>query len=311
MKVHAWMLLACLATGAAQGADLFLEDRKLRPIAQGDALVPTDTVGGYAFYPGEGKWKFTEGKADMVLGPTTFWMGNAAMSHKEGNNTIAYQYLSANLNRSNDSPGWHSGPCTVERVVKKVVRFGNTESCLTVDVNANQSGALFFWVTVTNTAAAGRYFQHRLAFVADFLGHRGTSTNDWSPASLQANPRRKEFIDKMTAWADKLQAASVKAFEAGQAGDFYKDVPSYLTLLPVPEDLRGGDFSFSFLGAVEDLKNREGFKAIAYSKTSPGVTRWANSVGQPTQGDADKQAVDVCERERVASRPPCALYRPK
>jgi hypothetical protein len=220
MKMHAWMLLVCLSAGAAQAADLFQEDRKLRPIAQGDALLPTDTAGGYAFYPGDGKWKFLDGKADMVLGPTTFWMGNLAMAHKEGNNTIATQYLSVNLNRSPDTPGWRGGPCTSERVVRKTTRFGNTESCMTVDMQANQTGAVFIWLTVTNTAAAGRYMQHRIALFADFFGHRGTSVQDWSPASLQAVPRRKAFVDQLAAWTEKLQVASVKAFDAGQAGDF-------------------------------------------------------------------------------------------
>ena len=311
MKMHAWLLTACLAAGAAQGADLFLEDRKLRPIAQGDALKPTDTIGGYAFYPGEGVWRFLDGKADMVLGPTTFWMGNLAMSHMEGNNTIATQYLSVNLNRSPDTPGWRGGPCTSERVVRKTTRFGNTESCMTVDVHANQTGVIFIWLTVTNTAAAGRYMQHRIALPADTFGHLGTNVQDWSPASLQVNARRKAFVDQLAAWTEKLQVASVKAFDIGQAGDFYKDVPSYQTLLPVPEDLRRGDFSMSFLGAVEDMRNREGFKAIAYSRIAPGITRWASSLNHATQADADKQAMDNCERERAASRPPCALYRPK
>lgn len=311
MKVHAWILLACLATGAAQGADLFLEDRKLRPVAQGDALLTSDTVGGYAIYPGEGKWKFQDGKADMVLGPTTFWMGNLAMVHKEGEQPVAWQYLSANLNRSHDTPGWRGGPCAAEHLVKKTVRYGNAESCLTIDASQNQSGALFFWVGVTNTAAAGRYLHHRLALVADLFGYRGTGSADWSQASLQVNPRRKEFIATLTAWGDKLQAASAKAFETGQPADAFKDMPSYMSLLFVPEELRGSDFSLSFISAVEDLKNKEGFKAIAYSKSSPGSTRWGNSWSKATQDDADKQAVATCERERAASRPPCVVYRPK
>lgn len=311
MKVHAWMLLVCMAAGAAQGADLFLENRKLRPIAQGDALLPTDTVGGYAFYPGEGAWRFMDANSDMELGPTTFWLGNVTMLHKEGNQNIAYQYLTANLSRSESIPGWSGGPCTEERLVKKAVRFGNTESCLTVGVGANQTGDIFFRLSVTNTASGGRYLQHRLSFVADYFGHRGTNEGDWTQLSLQANPRRKDVIERLTAWGEKLQSASAKAFAAGQSGDFYKDVPSYVSLMPVPDDLRGGDYSFNFLGAVEDLKNRDGFKAIAYSKTSPRATRWAASVGQATQSDADKQALENCERDRAPSRPPCALYRPK
>jgi hypothetical protein len=84
-----------------------------------------------------------------------------------------------------------------------------------------------------------------------------------------------------------------------------------MTLMTVPDDLRGGEFSLGFLGAVEDLKNKSGFKAIAYSKNGPGATRWANAWSQATQDDADKRALDSCERERAPSRPPCRLYTMK
>jgi hypothetical protein len=78
--------------------------------------------------------------------------------------------------------------------------------------------------------------------------------------------------------------------------------------MTVPDDLKGGDHSLSFIGAVEDLKNKDGFKAIAFSKGAPGETRWANTWDHPSQDDANKRALDVCERDRVPSRPPCQLY---
>lgn len=313
MKIFALAALALALSAAAQAADLF-DGNKLRPVKKGDSLAAGDTVGGYAIYPGDGKWVFEEGKSDVLIGPTAIWMGKVTLTHRQDKSLVAWQNFSANLNRSFDSPGWHGGPCTTERLVRKTIRSGSFESCLTIDPNMNNAGSrgtLYFGVGISNTASRGKYQQVYIALNAEVFGFRDTGPGDWTAAAIEGKPRRKEFIDRLTAWAETLQAAAGKAFDKNEAGDFYAGVPSYMTLLTVPDNLKGGDYSLSFIGAVEDMKDKGGFKAMAYSKTGPGETRWANAWDMASQDDANKLALDHCERDRAASRPPCQLYMAK
>lgn len=313
MKTIAISLLACALAGAAHGADLF-ESNKLLPIKQGDVVAPEATIGGYAIYPGDSGWKFEQGKSEFVIGPSSIWMGHLVLVHRQGSQLVAWQNISANLSRSLDTVGWRGGPCGAEHLVKKIGRSGSAETCLTIDPHLNAGGnrnVMYFGVGLTHGAARGRYQQIYLALNAEVFGFRDTSPGDWTAAGLESKPRRREFIDKLTAWAEKLQESAGKAFEKNEAGDFYKGMPSYLSLMTVPDDLKGGDYSLSFIGAVEDLKNKDGFKAIAFSQSGPGDTRWNNTWNQATQDDANKRAVEFCDRDRGPSRPPCRLYPPK
>ena len=66
-----------------------------------------------------------------------------------------------------------------------------------------------------------------------------------------------------------------------------------------------------FLSAVEDLKRRSGFKAIAYSKLSETRTAHGFKWNMPTQQAADKEAMEVCEKLRANVGPVCTLLDPK
>jgi hypothetical protein len=316
MKKLAIGLLVALLSGVGvvvHAADLF-DNNKLNPIAAGEPVAAGATIGGYAIYPGDGRWKFDSGKADFVVGPTPIWMGNVTMTHRQDSQLVAWQTITANLNRSLDTAGWRGGACTNEHVVKKSSSSGNNQACLTIDPHVNNSSSrntLYLGVGITHTSSKGRYQKVYVAINTEVFGFRNLGPGDWSRVSLDGNPRRREFIDRLTTWAETLQAAAGTAFQQNEAGDFYRGVPSYMTLMTVPDDLKGGEFSLGFLGAVEDLKDKGGFKAIAYSKNGPGATRWASTSSQATQDDADKGAMDSCERERAPSRPPCRLYTMK
>jgi hypothetical protein len=136
---------------------------------------------------------------------------------------------------------------------------------------------------------------------------KGTGTGDWSAESVQSQPYKKDFVDKLTGWSEKLFDRSVKAFDYAQPKDAYADMPSIRTLVPVPLAFPSERFSIGFLSVLEDIKHRKDFKAVAYSPQTNSRTANGNSWGFATQAEADKKALENCEQRRGSTTPPCKL----
>lgn len=307
MKHWAAMFLLALAAHAANAADLFV-DRKLRPIKQGDAISSSDTVGNFALYPGESKWTFEDGKTDISVGPAVIPFGYVRLVHKEGNAFVAGLEVWATLNLSASSLGYQLNSCDDTVLYSKRGRADYAETCVTARVAQNNGGPLYFHVRAIAASRNGALLDQRVTVPADIVGFRNSSIQDWTEIGLKSKPRRKAFVERLTAWSEAFMAATASAFQGSTAAQAYKNVPSYLSLVPIPDDLRDTDHGYNFFGAIEHLKDEEGFKAIAFSPLGPRRTRWSFVTKQDNQEDADRQALTNCERERPASRPPCQLY---
>jgi len=158
----------------------------------------------------------------------------------------------------------------------------------------------------------GRYYQLVLDVNADLLGIRKSGLGDWSAEELKANPYRQVALDRLTSWAELVQDASIKAFDFSKPQDVYAKIPSLMTLLPVPEDLKGQKRAISFLSAVENLRHRPGYASIAYSHYEDYTGAWGSTSSKPTQEIAEAEAMDIGEKTRKANRPEapvCSIYR--
>jgi hypothetical protein len=305
-----WLLMV-----PALAADLY-PDGTLRDMARGHRIEAGDTMAGYPIYPGHNGWFFEDAKSDLAIGPNVVRLGTVRMTMTTlaGSTIVAVHNMSANLAPSFSSAGWTGGPCRLTHNFMKTGRNGTAETCLYIDVvniSLGNRSVLFFMISANQAGMRGNYLHSVVGLNGEIFGFRDMVPGDWNEAALKAHPRRKAFFDRLTQWALQFEQAVDKAFRKEAGVDAYADLPSYMTLAPVIEDLRDESPSLTFLGAVADLSNKPDHSAIAYSPTGKGTTRWGNSWGLPTPADAQERALAACERERPSSAPPCKVYMGK
>jgi hypothetical protein len=227
---------------------------------------------------------------------------------------LARQNISVNTGGGGNS-SWSGSPCAPGHLVMRDKGRGRQDNCMTIDaqsVTAGTTSTTFLNIVLTNSGSNGRYYRIVLGINADLLGIRGTGTGDWTEDQLKAKPYKKEAIDKLAAWAEQIQDGSINAFDYSKPQDVYTRIPSFMTLLPVPEDLVGQKRSIGFISAVEHLRHIETIKSIAYTRYDDYKGAWGYVTDQPTQDAADTAAVAKCESFRSVNRPDvpaCSVYR--
>ena len=313
MKKCISVITLALAAIQSYGADLF-QDGKLRDIKKGDLIVATDTIGGYPIYQDDGRWQFFGSKQSESTGGETIKMGTIFLDYKQGDYFLAKQALLANLGSGSGS-NWPGTPCSSSHLVIRNKGKGKQDNCMTIDpriVNLGTVPTLVLTVNFTNSGSMGRYYQLVLDVNAELLGIRKSSLGDWSAEKLKENPYKQVALNRLTSWAELVQDASIKAFDFSKPQDVYAKIQSLMTLLPVPEDLKGQKRAISFLSAVEDLRRRPGYASIAYSHYEDYKGTWGNSWSKASQEIADAEAMEFCEKNRKANRPEapvCSIYR--
>ena len=309
-KIAALVVSLSILTPALS-ADLF-EDGKLRPIKLDDPIVQTDTIGGYAIYPGEGLWKFVRGSESTSTGSgDNVKIGYIHISQSEGNALFARQLITANLQQS-DIRSWGGSPCATGHLVMRNKGRGRADGCMTIDpimVNVGNTPVLMLSIVLTNSGSGGRFNRTTLDINPALLGVRNTGLGDWTPEYVASKPHRKAFMDKLTAWAEKFQDSSIEAFGYSKPQDAYNEIVSLRTLLPVPADLVSAKRSLEFLSVVEYLQYVKGYAALAFSPKGDYKTQWEYVSDKPSQEEADKLALANCESKRATSLPACALYK--
>lgn len=305
------VLFAALAVlgSAGQAADLF-EDGKAKEIPFRTPLQAGDTAGGYTLYPGEGKWQFEKASATTATGPGAIVLGSIIAKQDEAGTLFARLFATVNLTQG-EGRSWSGSPCGPGHLVMRNKGRGREDNCMTIDpiaVSIGDKQVTMLSIRLTNTGNAGRYYTTTLQLNPALLGVRDTGVGDWNEEVVKSQPYKQAFVAKLGAWAEKLQDASIEAFGFSQPKDTFKNVPSWRTLLSVPESLGQEQHSWSFLSAAEDIKNKAGSKALAYSMQGEGKTRWGNAWAQTSQEVADKLALANCENGRAPSSPVCKLY---
>ena len=295
-------------------SDLFPEGN-LRDIKAGDFVLQTDTVGGYPIIQNDGNWEFVSGNAYLSSGGSDpVKMGYVQLNYYAGGYLLARQNISVNTGAGNNL-SWGGSPCSPGHLFIRNKGRGRQDNCMTIDAQSVTSGTsftTFLSVVLTNSGGSGRYYRIIFSINADVLGIRGTGVGDWTEDELKAKPYKKEATDRLAAWAEKVQDGSIKAFDFSKPQDVYAEVPSFMTLLPVPENLVGEKRAISFVSAVEHLRHVETIKSIAYARYGDYKGTWGFVTNQPSQDAADAAAVAKCESIRSINRPDvpaCSVYR--
>jgi hypothetical protein len=234
------------------------------------------------------------------------------MSHWQGGILIATQYVRANLASRINGAEWRAGPCTSARLYKRFGPNKTARTCVMINprlVTVGNRSMVFLDVVVEQGGMNAAYYLSVISLNSEVFGFSGSSVSDWTSSEVAKSPRRQKFLQQLTSWSELLTTAVEQSFHDKESGlAYFQSVPSYLSLMSVPDDLRDKGYSMAFLGAVVSLSDRPGYRAIAYAHITEGVTRWSSIWNQVTQADADELALKNCERERAPSRPACVLY---
>lgn len=230
-------IITALATSCTllpgHAADLFPEEN-LRDIKAGDFIAALDTVGGYPVFQNDGNWKYTSGKAyTSDGGSNTVKMGTVQLEYFRTGYLLARQNIAVNT-ASGFNSYWGGSPCSPNHLVVRDKGRGKQDNCLTIDpltVTMGTTPVTFLNILLTNAGSSGRYYRINLSINADLLGVRGSGVGDWTLDELKAKPYKKEAIDKLTAWAEQVQDASIKAIAYARYED-YKGAWSFVTGQP-------------------------------------------------------------------------------
>ena len=297
----------------AFSADLF-EEGKPRAIKYGDPIAATDTLGGYAIYPGDGHWTFVSaraGSASTRAGDATV-IGTVNMVNWESRALVARQTVTANIGAGWGS-SWTGAPCAPGHLVSRNQVHGRDDNCMTIDainVPIENAPVLFFSVVITNSASNGRYYRTVLDINPSLLGMHGTTLGDWAPEVTAIRGDQQAFLKRLSSWAEALQDASNKAFDYSHPQDSYTAALSFRTLLPIPAEFVNKNVPLSFLIALEDMRDKKSYSSMAYAYVEgKPLQRWTASTGSPSAEAADAAAIKGCETDKPAELPPCVVYR--
>nr|WP_315494411.1 hypothetical protein [uncultured Rhodoferax sp.] len=304
-----WMICAALglAFTALQAVELF-PDSKLMPIKQGDSITAQDTAGGYPIFAGEAKWTFVQGNVRSSSRGTP--LGSVMMTHVDKGMMVLTQIIEVALD-TNDGAFWTGTPCGPGHLVMLNKGRGREDHCMTIDASSIMIGSVpttILNIKFTNTASASRMYNVTLQLNPGAFGWRNSGPGDWTPETLEAQPMRKEFIAKLTAWGEKFLDAGTKALNFSKPQDVYNEMPPVSTLLPTLEKYAKQKYGLTFMSMLEDLKHRPEPKAIAISHSGDFRTRAGSAWNSESQDEANKRALARCEENRPTSTPPCTLF---
>jgi len=297
----------------ASANDLFVGKKPIEYVS-GTPLEPSTTIGGYPIYQGV-DWKLykvSANQAGTINGADAVQFGTVVLTQNEPDGSaFGVMLITANINETAKNQYLLGDPCSGAHLVAVNKGGGVNDNCLTIDVKSYQSNSRtipYFDISLIESDSGGRMLRIEIRLNADMFGFRDTLPINWAKESVDATPAKKIFVTKLRKWAELIQDASHRAVDYSRPKNVYDSIPSYKTLVNVPDDLADGSFSQQFISAVEHVRNASNFKAIAYTKLELQKVKWAYSDGRENQLDADTRALEVCNTGRPEASEPCRLY---
>lgn len=227
------LLLACTAHQGVAAKEWF-EDAKLQLPVVGEKAAPDDTIAGYPIYLGAGDWRYMHGAVSTSGGSAdSIPMGVLRLSYTDPQGLVSVQGVAANL-RSNNGGYWTGTPCSANHLVVRSKGKGRTDDCMTIDAIPMTVGfdkVVGLDVRVTESSSSGRYYAMSVSIPVERMGLPGTSLADWTAARIQEDPNKKQLVEKLTTWAEKLQDSAGKLMDYSKPKDAFSQVPNFADLL--------------------------------------------------------------------------------
>lgn len=251
MKVRMLIALATLCAAQIAGAAELFPNDSPRQFALADKLELDATIGGYAVWNGEGKWRIGDlERTTSTGGAEPIPLGAARFFQTEGKNLVAVMEVRSSLRGG--SGFWNGEPCKREDMLFKLQLAGGREdNCLTINHIANymsnpggraaEAYALFkeqgieipptvIAITVTRNASSLRSLIYTLWINPEMVGFARESEpawgrNPWNKTMSFNDPAKKQFIDQLIVWSKKFQTSVDLAINRKQ--DPYQGITSW------------------------------------------------------------------------------------
>lgn len=254
MKKIFTLILSVLFTHVIFAGELF-PDLKPRPFNLGDKLESDATIGGYAIWQGEGKWRIFElEKSQATGGGESTSLGMARFFQTEGKQWIAGMEIRSNL--QSGKLYWPGDPCKREDMLFKLqLGSGREDNCVTINHIArymsNPSGkfgelyALFkdqgidipptvLRIQFTRNGQSSKMLHYMIDINPEAMGFQRESEpewgrNPWNKTMSFNDPAKKQFIEALTAWATTF----VKQMDDGlrQKPEAFTGIVSWRTIM--------------------------------------------------------------------------------
>jgi hypothetical protein len=235
MNIRNLKILTLIATlllvNSVYSQDLF--DNNLSRDYKPTSIIKSDTtIGGYPIFQGGRIWRALSGKTNS--NNINLKLANIQLISPIDNNYFAEISLMVNLEQRNSY--FTSDICTTSHLYKLNNGGGKYDNCLTIDpymVKIRGKSINTFHINVRNSQQGARIYDLNLLFNLSYLGFPQTEITDWTEDSISRDVKKKQLMEKITAWAKKLQDGVSKAIEYNKPQNAFEDVPPISDLLPV------------------------------------------------------------------------------
>jgi len=225
-------MAATLVCTAARAEDLFSDNigHDYKPVDKSTELSADSTMGGYPIFRGGRAWRVTSGKSTQTS--TRLTVGKIQMLSPTEHGRFALAVTTTNLNEA--AVYYTAEPCKGSHLQAVNKGGGRSDNCLTIDAEALTIGSeqpLFLAINVKNSQNGGRLYNVALYLSLQDLGFPEAKASDWTEKSLAADPVKKEFIAKLSTWAQKLQTGVNLAIGYDKPQDAFAAVPPLADVL--------------------------------------------------------------------------------
>lgn len=226
-------MAATLVCTAVRADDVFSDNfaRDYKPVEKLAELADNSTMGGYPIFRGGRTWRVVAGSS--TENNIRIRLGSLTAISPIGNAFFAEAHTLVNLSQANAY--FLAEPCKGSHLVAVNKGGRQFDNCMTIDAVSSAVGKesqTLLDIRVRNSQNGSRIYGLGLFLSLKQLGFPESQPSDWTEQSLAADPVKKEFIDKVSAWAQKLQTGVNKAIGYDKPQDAFAGVPPLTDLLP-------------------------------------------------------------------------------
>lgn len=228
------IVLLAMGVNAAGAQDLF-PDRKPRKIeSSAELLAPGTTMGGYPLYMGGRSWYLLKSKVD--INNLDIPIASAHLISPVEQAYFAEMYMVASIGGASQEGYFSADLCNPGKphlfMLNKGV--GRNDNCLLIDPLAGKISGVdttLFLINVRNSQSSWRLYDLSMFLSLNKMGFPGTTAADWTEAAVALDPKKKQFVAKVAAWARQLQDSVNTAIAFSKPQNAFDTVPDIQTLM--------------------------------------------------------------------------------
>lgn len=233
-NIKTLILITSLLIGSSVYSEDLFDNNLSRDYKPTTTILSDSTIGGYPIFQGGRVWRVVTGKT--TTNNLNNKLANIHLISPIANDYFAELTLMVNLEQANMYFTSDFCSASASPLFKLNKGGGANDNCLTINpymvkINGNDINTLH--IKVRNSQSGGRIYDLNLLLNLSHLGYPKTDISDWTEYALSQNNEKKQLIEKVTAWAKKLQDGVNKAIEYRKPQDAFSDVPPIAELIPL------------------------------------------------------------------------------